>query len=257
MIIIKKDCISIQKSNNEILHQKLFLYDWLRAYLLQKLCDKLINDGDLQTNIEDYVFEINNAESIEDIVLPDALENILACLDEAILKNDSFDIEINTNEVHIDNSEFIETINDIINEFLLGDLDDVNDQNVNLQVDDAYGKVFLSCLITRLTELGYIIEIQETDNKKKECQIFYNAELLFESTKELHNCKIIEIVDSIGEGIPVQIRYVGNGECIYRYLYFPFWEAGDKIEISVAMREGRTLLQGQHKKSRIISLFEI
>ena len=256
-VTIKKGCISIQKNNNEPIKQEVFVFPWIFAYILQRSCEELPSENFLQENIEEFVFEINNANTYEDLLIPDAIKNILPCLEKAIKTCDTIDITNKISVIHLDQSGLRDVFFEVIDDVIMSYMDGISDAEIILEIDKDFGNVFSKCVFERLQEFDNNVIMGANKASSIECQIYYERKLLFELPKDFYTAETIEIVSEMSEGIPIVIVDASNKAREYRYMNFPFWNIGDEIELTVALNGDKIFLKGRHKKTNIISWLEI
>lgn len=254
-VIIGKENLSLQKEEKKILSQKILLFPWLNAYLLQRVCDEIPN-AELQECIEEYVFEISNADTCEKINVPEKLSTILSFLEEEIKTKDSISLAFDSRRIEIAQEDFVELTYEVIDQFMWEYFSGINSEELNVQIEKDFGPVFSNCVINRLIEWGNTVKL-DVEKEEVDYQVSYGDRIIFESINEMNRVETIEINESVREGIPFIVNPLEDGKKVCKYMYFPFWNVGDSVEISVVLKEGSHFLEGKHKKSRIVSWMKV
>lgn len=256
-VIISKNYISVQKNNSELKKQNVLVFFWMIAYILQKISEEISCEETFQEDIEDFVFEINNANVPEDVIIPETIDNILLCLEKDIKNSDTINVEYEGIEIHLDQEELEEIFNKVIEDVIMSRLDDISGAEISLEVDGDFGEMFSNCVLESFRECDNNVKNGTTKTSISERQVYYGGKLLFESMKDYENVKKIEVDSEMREGIPFIIADERHETRKYVYLTFPFWNIGDVIEITVNLDEDVLFLKGRHKKTNILSCLKI
>lgn len=256
-IIIKKDSIIVEKNGIESLEYNVLLFPMLIAYILQRLSEKTFLATNLQDGLSEYLFEINNNDSYENIQIPDSINTLIGKIEHEIESKYSIEVEFEDWKFNVDISELGEIYQEVIDEHVAEYFWDIVDAEVKVKIDQGYGKLFSDYIIKFFVDLKNSVEILLDKKICAECQIFYEGEILFEAIEETHMIREIQIAEGLREGILLNFKYSSEKKDEYRYMHFPFWNAGDMVELSIILDNNQWFLKGKHRISKIISMLEI
>ena len=256
-VVIAKDYILVQKNNCELQKHSLLLFRMVIAYILQRVSEDEPYRTDLQDSLQDYLFEIYNNDSYESVSVPNLIKDLIEYIENEIQSSKFLKINFDNREIFINESELIEIFQEIIDGSVSNCLDDINSVQINLQIDQSYGLSFSNYIVEYFSNFGNIVELQPEKKTCAECQIFYGDELLFGAIEETQVIREIEIIEGLEEGILLNFKYLSDNKDEYKYMYFPFWNTGDKVELSIIFNNDCWFLKGKHSKSKIISMLKI
>lgn len=256
-VIIDKNYISLQKNKSEPIKEDVLVLLWMYAYILQRVSEEISYENSIQEDIEEFVFEINNANSYEEVLIPEKITNILVCFEKAIQTSDTIDLEDKNVEIHIDQLELRDIFAEVIDDVIMSRIDDISNAEVELELSEDFGKLFSTCVFEQFQELDNNVVVKTGKVNNLDRQIYYTEKLLFESLRDLDKVEKIEIVSEMSEGVPIVIVDTFNTTRKQKYMTFPFWNVGDEIELTVILDDDRIFLKGYHRKTNIFSWLEI
>jgi len=234
---------------------EVYLWHWLAAYFLNYIVENnyaTIKNKGIQDAVEEYSFAINNADDINDVIIPELILGDIKTVGEILTSQKKEVVDFSFGVFDVSESSYKSIFDVIYDDFLQSHFNEISGYEIELQVDESYGKKFYEYLANRFITNDNLITEIPTNICKKDIRVIYENQLIYDFGSNYDEIREVSINGAMSGCLVFRIS-IEDGENIDGKMYFPIWNQGDTIEISIEYENEQLVIYGKHLNTGVLT----